>query len=211
MEITKKFDKGIVRNGDFYNESAIAELVGNVKASIYYSDPPWGDGNIKYWNTMNKKMNAGKVVEDVECFSYIDFLDKVLTYATRYTDGWVVIEYGKRWNDKLIEMAKKKSLHYCGTVETLYSGKLPLDVNFFRTDKVMPVPNTEDIYHTKDNRTVQVIFDTLFEGQDMAGKWGMDLCCGLGLTAKACLSHNMNFVGNELNETRIQKTYNRFK
>ena len=134
-----------------------------------------------------------------------------MSYAKKYTDGWAVIEYGKQWNDVLIEKAKKKGFHYCGTVETLYGGGRPLDVNFFRTDKVMEIPNKDKIYHTKDNTTVQVIFDSLFDGKDMSGKWAMDLCCGLGLTAKAALSHDMNFVGNELNEARIQKTYKRFK
>ena len=27
------------------------------KFDILYSDPPWGLGNLKFWNTMNAKMN----------------------------------------------------------------------------------------------------------------------------------------------------------
>ena len=36
----------------------IAELMGQEKASLVYSDPPWGAGNVRYWQTINNKMTG---------------------------------------------------------------------------------------------------------------------------------------------------------
>ena len=37
------------------NEVNFNTLLEGRKANILYSDPPWGDGNLKFWATMNKK------------------------------------------------------------------------------------------------------------------------------------------------------------
>tara|TARA_R110000737_G_scaffold166014_1_gene193262 strand:+ start:891 stop:1076 length:186 start_codon:yes stop_codon:yes gene_type:complete len=52
-----KIGEHTVRHGDIHNEIEINELTQNIKANIFYSDPPWGSGNLKYWDTMNKKQN----------------------------------------------------------------------------------------------------------------------------------------------------------
>jgi len=39
----------------------------------------------------------------------------------------------------------------------------------------------------------------------------MDLCCGMGYTAQACVDNGLSFVGNEFNMARLQKTINRLR
>jgi len=207
----REFGDSKVRLGDIHDKSEIYSLLNGIKAKIFYSDPPWGDGNIKYWDTMNKKMNG--IFTSTGNFDIDVFLDHVLDYAVNFTDGWVVIEYGNRWVDKVKEKAKNAGLHYCDSVETLYGSKkkpYTMQVMFFRTDKPLKI-DLSTIHHTINNQTVQAVFDLLFSGHLMEGEYAIDTSCGLGLTAKAALSHNMNFIGNELNATRIQKTYARFK
>jgi 16S rRNA G966 N2-methylase RsmD len=42
-----------VQHGDIMN--GLDELMEGDKADFIYSDPPWGQGNLTYWQTMNKK------------------------------------------------------------------------------------------------------------------------------------------------------------
>ena len=57
-----------VKNGNIM--SGIEDLMLDNKADFIYSDPPWGQGNLRYWQTMNFKMNDVPR-EDVE---YSNFL-----------------------------------------------------------------------------------------------------------------------------------------
>ena len=109
-----------VRHGDIMN--GIADLMGNEKADIFYSDPPWGEGNLKYWQTMNVKMNPDAVKKQVD----LDlFLNKIFETAAIYSKGIIFIEYGERW----AEMVKHKSSiyglkHIC-IIKTLYGCAVP--------------------------------------------------------------------------------------
>lgn len=171
-----------VRHGNIYEQEEVAAFVGDDKADIFYSDPPWGSGNLRYWDTINKKMNDGAADYDFG-FEVDRFLDVVLDSAVRFTDGWVVIEHGKRWTAMLIEKAIAKGLHYCGEVEALYNSggkKHPLDIVVFHTAE----PKALDLspaYHTSGYHTVKTLFGILnAEGATT----GMDLCCGMGYTAR---------------------------
>jgi len=192
-----------VRHGDIHEQTEINQLTMGVKADIFYSDPPWGSGNIKYWDTMNKKMNG--ITESTGNFDVDVFLGVVLDNAVKHTNGWVVIEYGKRWVDKVVDMAKQRGLKYCGQVETLYSGTNVMEIIFFRTDSVQPIDLT-GIYHLTGYKCVREIFKLLKPKDDGIG---MDLCCGMGYTAQACIDNGLTFVGNELNKKRLGKTINR--
>jgi predicted methyltransferase len=189
-----------VRHGDVHEQAEISKLTMGVKADIFYSDPPWGAGNIKYWDTMNKKMNG--ITESTGNFNVDIFLGVVLDNAMKHTDGWVVIEYGKRWVDKVKAMAKERGLVYCGQVETLYSGTNVMEIIFFRTDSAQPIDLT-GIYHLTGYKCVKEIFKLL---KPTDGGIGMDLCCGMGYTAQACIDNGLQFVGNELNKKRLDKT-----
>lgn len=196
-----------VRHGNIYEQDGIAKLVGYDKADLFYSDPPWGSGNLRYWDTINKKMNAD--AKEFEFGFDVDkFLDVVLSASIKYTNGFVVIEYGQRWTQKLIEMATAKGLHYCAQVETLYGGgKRPLDIVAFHTEASQQI-DLRKAHHTMGYNCVKTIFSIL---RPPSNGIVMDLCCGMGYTAQACLDFGMRFIGNELNEKRLQKTIERIQ
>lgn len=190
-----------VRHGDI-NDPELESFLGATKADIFYTDPPWGEGNIKYWNTMNRKMNSDVI--PVPPIQLRPFLDRVLSLAAAYTRGWVVVEYGKRWTEVVKTQAQKHGLHHCGTVECLYgSTNLPLDLLVFNTSGVQPI-NLSSVYHQKGYKCVKAVFQLLTPSGG-AGV-GMDLCCGLGYTARACVDSGLTFMGNELNLARLQET-----
>ena len=57
-----------VRHGDIME--GIDSLMEGQKADFIYSDPPWGQGNITYWQTMNVKMNNA----DRSAIDYNEFI-----------------------------------------------------------------------------------------------------------------------------------------
>lgn len=201
----QQIGKHRVRHGDINDAAGLSQLTQGVMADIFYSDPPWGSGNLKYWETMNRKMNnttASVITTDVETF-----LKTVLSNAAEHTNGWVVIEYGKRWTDQVIQLAKEAGLHYCGKVETLYSGGRPLDNIFFHTAGPRSI-DLSSIHHLTGYNCVKQIFKLL---KPEAGGVGMDLCCGMGYTAQACVDNGLSFIGNELNKKRLEKTIKRLQ
>lgn len=205
----QQIGKHKVRHGDVHAEAEIAQLMNGVTADIFYSDPPWGEGNLKYWQTMNRKMNSDAV--DPINTKLDKFLDTVLGYAVKYTRGFVVIEYGLQWTDQVIAEAEKKGLIHCGTVETLYgSQNLPLNVIVFHTNKQVNI-DLSSVYHTKGYTTVKTMFALLKQASGKQDTIGADLCCGMGYTAQACIDNGMTFYGNELNKARLAKTIKRLQ
>jgi len=197
--------KHSVRHGDVHSVEGLRRLTKNIKADIFYSDPPWGTGNIKYWDTMNKKQNG--IQDSTGNFDVDNFLKIVLNNAKLHTNGWVVIEYGKRWNAKIRDYAEKAGLIYCNEVECTYSGDHLVDIFFFRTDRKMEI-DLAGIYHLSGYKCVREIFKLL---RPEAGGIGMDLCCGMGYTAQACVDNGLTFIGNELNKKRLSKTIARLE
>ncbi len=191
-----------MRHGNIYEVDQIDKLVGDDRADIFYSDPPWGPGNLKYWDTINKKANTD--AKEYQFGFDVDlFLETVLRSAKKFSKGFVVIEYGVRWTKKVENMGQVLGLHHCGTTEVLYdNAKRPLDVIFFHVDEPK-ILDLSSVYHTAEYTTVRTIFNLLGAGE---GKIGMDLCCGLGYTARACIDFKMKFIGNELNWKRLDKT-----
>lgn len=194
-----------VRHGDI-NDPALDTFLGGTMADIFYSDPPWGEGNLKYWNTMNRKMNGA--VPEAKVLQVAPFLDRVLSLAAQHTNGWVVIEYGQRWTEMVKNLAEEKGLFHCGTVTAVYgSTNLPLDILVFHTAGVRPI-NLAPIRNLKGYACVKAVFKLLAPAE---GGIGMDLCCGMGYTARACVDNGLTFVGNELNFTRLQETLKKLR
>nr|DAQ46935.1 MAG TPA: adenine-specific methyltransferase [Herelleviridae sp.] len=190
-----------VMHSDLFIDANIEKLVAGDKVDIFYCDPPWGTGAIKMFHTMNKKMtgveSANREVDNN------DFLIKLLTYAKKYTKGYVVIEYGNRWVDAVKEAAKHCGLHFCGMTETLYGGKpYTMQVLVFHTENSHKV-DLREVYHTKDGYTPECVIRSLYKEPNQIV---MDLCCGLGNTARACKRLKLKFLGNELNSKRLEKT-----
>jgi hypothetical protein len=193
-----------VRHGDIMN--GIADLMGNEKADIFYSDPPWGEGNLKYWQTMNVKMNSDAVKKQVN----LDlFLNKVFETAATYAKGVIFIEYGVRWADMIKQKSSIYGLKHICIIKTQYgSGKnmFPLDLHILSkqlitlpSDYVSYVMNTHG-YETLKRATIPFIVK---EGIVL------DPCCGMGYSAQVAIDNGMRFRGNELNKARLLKTINR--
>ena len=64
-----------LRHGNLHD--GIGDLMLGERADIVYADPPWGPGNLKFWQTMNHKMTGAEPLPtDIDAF-----LDCVLATA----------------------------------------------------------------------------------------------------------------------------------
>lgn len=193
-----------VRHGDMFDD--LDELFDGVKADMFYSDPPWGEGHIRYWQTMNQKMN-GAERRDTDLQS---FLHRIFEVAMEYTkdDAVLFFEYGCRWHDEFKQMAKEHGLiHLCST-EMLYgSTHRPLIGMVFDKDgsHVLPDGYQESVYHTSGYNSLVAAMEPFVQGAESV----FDPCCGLGYTARFAVEHGMKFYGNEINRKRLDKTIER--
>ena len=185
------------------------ELMGHDKADLIYSDPPWGQGNLRYWKTINKRM-TGDISEDV---IYEDFLSKFFSICQQYAKDKIVIEYGCQWAKDIIETAEVFDFTWQGTVKVFYGSKSdlkPCDIHFFAKHSLMEIPSqfSQECAGLYDLELVNHIFDFL---KVPDGGICLDPMCGMGFTAQASMSHNMSFRGNELNSKRLEKTIGKLR
>lgn len=201
----RQIGKHKIRHGDVMEDLGL--LMGENKVDIFYSDPPWGSGNLRYWQTMNTKMNG----VDKKEINYWAFINRIIEVAVKYTteDSIIFIEYGKRFTKDVIEMAEQKGLILIEVIEMVYSSEnLPLDL-IILSKKPITVSKEyiDSVYHTKGLDSLRnAIKPFVFKGAKI-----MDPCCGMGYTAQFAIDNGLTFFGNEINLKRLQKTIARLE
>lgn len=177
----------------------VDKMLQGTKAKLLYSDPPWGDGNLKYWVTMNKKMTGN----EFSPLSYRQLLDRIYEIIDKYVEGHIMIETGPRWVDALLADLGAKYFN-ARSIKLEYSGGLPCFLVYAST--------SPDVNYTgvPVNKTGQKVVSELVGAVTNPGDVVIDPCCGMGYTAQACLNSGALFRGNEFNVKRIEKTIKRF-
>ena len=185
-------------------------LLQNQNVNIMYSDPPWGEGNLKYWQTINYKMTGTERNPiDLELF-----LDKIFTIAKENVAEYVFIEYGTRWHQKIIALSKRYGLEHKMTVPLQYKGggkMLPLDLHVMTkkgvSSKIFNEEWVESVTGTSGYASLRAVLKP-FKNKGMSI---IDPCCGMGYTARASIDYGMRFYGNELNLSRLEKTISKLR
>lgn len=197
----------IVRHGDVMDEEGMAELLQSTTAEFFYSDPPWGQGNLKYWQTMNLKMTNTPPKE----VNLDAFLNRIFELAANHCHGIVWIEYGVRWRETIVAMGEMYGLRHLGIAHVRYSSQnLPLDLHVFRHpayEATIPSNYFASLEGLKGYRTLELAVTPLAR----PGATIIDPCCGMGYTAQIAKDTGMKFIGNELNAARLQKAINRLR
>jgi len=199
-----------VRHGDVMHLSVPNALMQNDQCQLFYSDPPWGTGNLSYWQTMNAKMNEGAERKSVDLNA---FLAQIFNLAKAYTkpDGLIFIEYGVKWEKEILDRAASYGFIHLGTAHPLYrsgSKLLPLHLHVFSKTQInLPNGYLESIRDTYGMDTLRNAVRPFVK----QGEVIFDPCCGMGYCAQIAIENNMAFRGNELNHKRLSKTIDRLK
>ena len=187
----------------------IDDLMGNDKVDFLYSDPPWGQGNLRYWQTINNR-HTGMERNDVE---YNTFLSKYFAIVEKYAKDVAVIEYGEKWRQDIIKTVKDYGFHHHGSCTSLYASgsKLyPVDIHLISKsgNHQLTQEFIQGCYEFRGLKMVKHAFKSYLP-QD--ARMVLDPMCGMGYTAQATIDHGLIFRGNELNSSRLDKTINRLR
>lgn len=188
----------------------IDKLMGGDKADFIYSDPPWGQGNLRYWQTINKRHTK---VEPVD-IDYSAFLEVFFTILSKYARDVAVIEYGERWREDIVRLSQAHGFIHGGSCTSQYSGGkgklLPLDIHVISKsgDAKIQSKFAAGCYNSRGIDVVKFIFSEMLPTDS---KIVLDPMCGMGYTAQAALENGLVFYGNELNQKRLDKTIARLE
>lgn len=199
-----------VQCGDI--RAGVTELMGADKASIMYSDPPWGGGNIKFWATKLKKDTGQEIIPA----TFAELLGTFFGIARDYCDGFLLVEYGKRWSADLQNYATSHGFTPRGIFTETYSGGV-LDMHLF----LAPAAVAQGLDYP-DGLPAQLeglsgytaVISAVRPLAEIVRAHGLpqvilDPCCGMGFTAQAAVDTGFAFRGNELNPVRLAKTIRR--
>lgn len=195
----KQIGKHRVSENDIQNVD-FNELLNGQKAHILYTDPPWGDGNMKYWCTLNKR-HTGKEIEAMSYKSLIQIIKKIII---NNVDGYVFLETGNQWledtkNDLqgILFNTEVYSLQYKSGSKLLTN---PVIVG--STNPNIKLPNLQSLEGAIDEKSLEIAIPLLAK----EGSILLDPCCGMGNSARSAIKNKMVFVGNEFNAKRLEKT-----
>lgn len=174
------------------------------KADLMFGDPPWGEGNVKFWATKASK-DTGVPVAPI---SYEALISRWFELAQRFVDDHVFIETGLRWHQDSIERMQAIGLRKIQSVELLYASggrKLPnvLIHGSFKGNEV----SIRDLHHLSGAQVSRLTIAKVAR----PGGIVFDPCCGMGYSAQAAIDNGMTFRGNELNPVRLKKTVARLE
>lgn len=175
---------------------AVAQLLGDERADVVYSDPPWGPGNQQYWHTMRERGAAPRT-------SWPDFLAAFCgaVAAHRTPDAPVFVEMGLRWVDELSDAMARAGLPERRRWQILYG------------PKKKPLPNVVTLFGPHD---IEIALPDPPHGEPVTrailgavvkpGMLVLDPCTGLGMTARITHQLGARFRGTEMNATRLERT-----
>jgi hypothetical protein len=170
------------------------EMLHGETLDVIYTDPPWGDSNMKYWVTLNKKMTG----DEFTPLSYAALIQRIFELSNKHLKGFLFIETGLRWLGQ-VEASLRENGYYSighqlmtyssGDCVLLYGSTIPCEPFSLDVSKMRgaTLPRSVLMHLNKKG----IVFDP---------------CCGMGYTAKAAVNCGMVFRGNEFNSARLLKT-----
>jgi hypothetical protein len=180
----------------------LADLMGSDMADVFYSDPPWGEGLVKMFETMNLK-STGAAKEGLSLDSFNKHFFEAIR---RYARNLVAIEYGFKFEKEVPMWAAAYGLNHAATLPCFYDGKKmrPMHLHVFYLHEPIEVPATlaAEIQATQGSAMVLAFLRHF----GRPGQVVLDPCAGLGATtARASCQAGMVFRGNELNAARAAR------
>lgn len=156
-----------------------------------YSDPPWGNGNLKFWRTHNGQ--AGHPVD------WNQFLVRFFGICAKHCpNGPWFVETGTRFVDDCLAASPLPAANVVPCRYRAGSKWLPNVLLSFGSELSSPWIAEESRY---GQNLIRWALSRIPSGSRV-----LDPCCGLGGTAKACAALGLEFYGNELNPKRLERT-----
>lgn len=190
--------QGDIERGD------LGRLVGGDVVDVVYSDPPWGQGNLRYWRTHADDATV-PVWENFRA-RWVADVARVLSRS-----GAMFVEMGIRWADEWAAALAGAGWPVRASWTTMYSGGSKLLPNRLLYAGP-PLPSGFDPSALRDQYLPRACVGAALEATGLVGSKRspralvLDPCCGKGFTARAAVHHGLAFRGMELNPKRLAVT-----
>ena len=183
---------------------AVREFMRVERAAIVYSDPPWGEGNLRYWRTQAKDSSRPLWSEFVAEWT-ASVSDALIP------GGALFVEMGLRWADAFSDALASVGRPVSARWKTLYGP----------SSKLLPVallysgPSLRDVFDPSPLRGPTLPRECVREAAHAMRLDALpsefrgavfDPCCGKGYTARAAVAAGMKFRGIELDPKRAAVT-----
>ena len=178
----------------------IDKMMAGVTARVFYSDPPWGDGNLKYWATLNERMSG----RSFAALTYTELLDRIRDLIRKYVNGHVFLETGQRFVDRAVSDMNP----VIGGIKTFrikYRSGSRFVENYLIYGLTHGSPPLSFDY-SPEGMTGFSVVESCILAASAPGEIVFDPCCGMGYSARAAVNAGMRFYGNEFNPKRLEKT-----
>lgn len=188
MEIKHKILCGDLTKGDLKN------LMGDEKADIVYSDPPWNDSWIKIF-----RERAGVVDEKEQNLEA--FLKIYIQELKKYSKGIIYIEFGIHI-DSLVKMLKEEGATQLNLWELpMGKGKFYIWRGYFH----------QGIYKKLLDLPKKDVYNWLVEQDKVEGGILLDPCIGIGRSYDLAKKSKMICYGLEIQSSKVNKLLSRIK
>jgi len=175
-------------------DGAVLRCMGSERAAVIYSDPPWGEGNLRYWRTHAGDSSRPRWDLFVAAWT-------ASVAAARAPDAPVFIEMGERWADDFAAALARVGIVVTQRWTVLYRSGARLLPNAL----LYAGPPMRDGFDPSALNAAALPRACVAEVA-RPGAIVLDPCCGKGYTARAAVRAGMRFRGVELNPKRAEIT-----
>ncbi len=180
-------------NDDALTHTFNPNLLAVEKFDFLYTDPPWGQGMIKWFNRLTEPGKKNKEL------NFDSFLIHFLTNISSFIKGELVIEMGNNWTPQVIN-----ALRLCDyTVHEVITQKYNKGTSkaVYANRQSLPSFNFSDAYMKGGQKAVLAILE-IVKPRNI-----VDPFMGVGRNYKACKKLNVDYYGVELSKERFKKSY----
>lgn len=184
-------------------QGAIAEVMFGERADAVYSDPPWGEGNVRFWRT-----HAG---QDPAPHRWATFRDAWVFGVTRVLGPGapLFVEMGERWAEEFAGALGARGV----PVRSRWTTQYRAGAKLLPCALLYAGPTLPEGFDPSGLRGAALPRACLGAVRSMLPEAAivLDPCCGKGFTAAAALAHGLRFRGVELNAARAAVTAARLR
>jgi hypothetical protein len=152
---------------------------------IYYTDPPWEQRMVKWFETKMRKDTGVEVKNDIVL---------ILEHMSKLADKQkpIFIEYSVKGTEALIDIFETAGHKHHTTVVARYDRGKPHHMIAFNTDIDIPVDLVMEnlVMHCVNKTNAKVVFDSF---------------AGIGYTCKWVKKCGADYIGYELNPKRFER------
>ncbi len=193
------FGCGDIEAGDL--DGFVEWLVDNdCSPEMVYTDPPWSDGNCKYWRTM------AKAPPSIEAAPHKELIRNIFNAIQAFGSDVVFMEQSFHEDLSWVVMeAESAGYVRLGQWTVSYGSKgtpRPNELILFAIPKMSGIERGFDPSGLHNNEMTELAFEHFA----VRGETVFDPCVGLGTTARMAHKYDMRCVGFELDPNRLART-----